>query len=527
MAVAISLLPYMWKGWWRKLEQKGIWHGANTTMVMGITFLGLIAVLVGSIVAIKSLRSGSTGQGMMILEAGLNSVMMGWLIIPIMVGSTTAEGRGLQPTRLGQFPLGKIDLLFIGLLGRMVQPVYWILLATSLLALLPMLAVANPLFGFITGILFLIFSAMLAWTVELFSSAVFTSRRGREVMMVVVLLFMIPIFAVINGDFSMDEGAITFSLGDHDFLLLSEDGGEGLMTRARAFSPSVWVSRAADGSATLQGVVLLGLAAGLSSILSLFSLRRVMLHPPSSLTGRKGTGRAIGVLQGFSVELGPLVIKELRYLTRTLDHLMGVGMGLIALVWILIRPDHMFFILPLGAMNIVFNEIAIPLNAFGLDGSGTDRYRLLPLSGRQIILSKNLAYFAVVGIHLAPLVLAGLLRGGTMLALCTFLATAAVCLVTVVGGNYASINSPAPRAFFNFDSKEQAGGSLALFLAALVWLVPIGVFFALIGVGMWAVALGMTVLLIIALLIYRSTLESAGQSFDQSAENMRERLSKG
>ena len=39
MAVALSMLPYMWKAWWRKLEQKGVWHGANTTMVMGIAFL--------------------------------------------------------------------------------------------------------------------------------------------------------------------------------------------------------------------------------------------------------------------------------------------------------------------------------------------------------------------------------------------------------------------------------------------------------------------------------------------------------
>ncbi len=101
-----------------------------------------------------------------------------------------------------------------------------------------------------------------------------------------------------------------------------------------------------------------------------------------------------------------------------------------------------------------------------------------------------------------------------------------VCLVTAAGGNMASINSPAPRAFFNFDSKEQAGGGLALFLATVVWLVPAGVFFGLVWIGMWAVALGMAVLLGIALLIYRAWLERESQVFERAAETMRERLSK-
>jgi hypothetical protein len=463
---------------------------------------------------------------MMILESTLSAVMMGWLIIPIMVGSTTAEGRGVQPTRMGQFPLGKFSLLFIGLMGRMVQPVYWILIGSSLVALLPMLAAPNLAGGLAAGILFLIFSAMLAWSVELFSSAVFTSRRGREVMMVVVLLAMVPIFAIISGDFSMTDGDITFSLGDRNVLLFNEDGSEGLLTQARLISPSVWVSRAASGNNGFQGILLLSLAAGLSCVLAVFSLRRVMLHPPSSLTGRKGVGKPIGIPSGFSPEIGPLLVKELRYLTRTLDFLMGVGMGLVALTWIFIRPDHLVYVLPLGVINIVFNESAIPLNTFGLDGPGADRYRLLPLTGRQVILTKNLAYFAVVGIHLIPLVLAGLFSGGAMLVLNTVLATAAVCLLTAVGGNYASINSPAQRAFFNFDSKEQTGGTLALLMAGALWLVPAGVYFGLVWVGVWAATLGMLVLLLIALLIYKGALAGTGRSFEQSAEKMRERLSK-
>lgn len=526
MAVALSLLPYMWKAWWRKLEQKGVWHGANTNMVMGFAFMGFMGVMVASIVALKSLRGDALAQGMMILEGNFSSVMMGWLVVPIMVGSTTAEGRGIQPTRMGQFPLSNLNFLLVGLMSRLVQPVYWILMGASLFALLPMLAVANPLPGFIAGILFIVFSAMLAWSVELFSSAIFTSRRGREIMMVVVLVAVVPFFAIINGDFSMADGNITFSLGDHSVLLFSDDGTSGLLTKTRDFSPAVWVSGVADGSRTTGGLSFLSLAAIFSSALTFFSLKRVMLHPPSSISGRKGTSKPIGVPFLFSYRSGPLFVKELRYLTRTLDHLMGVGMGLIAFAWILIRPEHLIFVLPLGAFNVVFNESAIPLNCFGLDGSGADRYRLLPLSGREVVLTKNLAYFAIVSLHLAPLFLAAFIKGAWLLGLCAMMGVASACLLTAIGGNIASINSPAPRAFFNFDSKEQTGGVLALIFAGVIWIIPIGVYFALAWVNIGAAAAGLAVLFGIVLLVYRISVGNAGKSFDEAGEKMRERLSK-
>jgi len=524
--VALALVPYLWRAWWRKQKQRGVWHGANTTMVIVLAALVMFAVLVGSAFALKSLNSGATDQGMIVLEFCLNLVLMSWLVVPIMVGTTTAEGRGLQPVRLGQYPLGLGNLLAVGMLGHLIQPVYWILVGMSACVLLPMLRVAEPAAGLVAGLLFLLFSGLLAWSVELFGGALFSSRRGREMMMLCVLVLMVPALLLVNGDYEMTDGVMTFSIFDRSWLLLSADASEGLLTKARRLSPTAWVAGAAKGVAVGQGIFFLSLAAGASAALSVVSLRRVMLHPPGSLSGGKGGVRSIGRVRGFPAHLGPLVIKELRYLTRTLDHLMGVGLGLAAAAWIFIRPEHLPYVLPIAAVNIVFNESAIPLNTFGLDGQGADRYRLLPLTGRQVLLTKNLAYFALVGIHLVPLVVAGILQGAWILALATVLATGAVCLVTAAGGNMASIKSPAPRAFFNFDSKEQTGGGLALLLAALAWLGPIGVYFGLVWFGMWAVALGMALLLVIAWPIYRAWLKRGGLAFENAAETMRSRLNK-
>ncbi len=523
--VALTLVPYMWRAWWRKQTRRGVWQGANTTMVIMLAAAGMFAVLVGSGFALKSLSSGAVDRGMIVFEFCLNLVLMSWLVIPIMVGTTTAEGRGLQPVRLGQYPLGLGDLQAVGMLGRLIQPVYWVLVGMSAVVLLPILRVAEPAAGLVAGLLFLLFSSLLAWSVELFGGALFSSRRGREMMLLGALVLLLLVALLINGDFEVTDGVITFNLFDRSWLLLDAEAGEGLLTRARLLSPAVWVSGAAKGVAVGRGLLLLSLAAGLSAVLSVVSLRRVMLHPPSSLSGGRGAVRSIGPARGLPAAWGPLVIKELRYLTRTLDHLLGVVMGLAALTWIFIRPEHLPYVLPLAAVNIVYNESAIPLNIFGLDGPGADRYRLLPLTGRQVLLTKNLAYFALVGIHLIPLVVAGLLKGAWLLTLVTVLATAAISLVTAAGGNMASISAPAPRAFFNFDSKEQAGGGLSLLLAALVWLMPIGVYFGLVWLGLWAVALGMLLLVGIGWLIYRAWLDRGGQAFEKASETMRGRLS--
>lgn len=522
----LRLLPYMWKAWWRKEKGKSIWQGANNNLIILLAFFMLVGITASSVFAFRMLKQGHTAQGLMMMEMGLNSVMMGWLFIPVMTGTTTAEGRGLQPVRLGQYPLGQGQLLTIGLLSHLIQPVYWLLAASSLVAMLPLWQVAQVPAGLAAGALFLIFSALLAWSLELFGSALFSSRHGREMMLLMIFLTTIPVLTLINGEFSLDEGAVIFSLNHHQWLLLNQDATAGLLPRLQVISPATWVSGVADGRHAILGLSLLAFAAGFSALLAGLSLRRVMLHPPASLRGRRSTGRPIGTLPLVAPKLAPLVIKEFRYLTRTLDHLMGLALGWIGFGWVMIKPEHLFLVVPLGVMNIVFNESAIPLNVFGLDRAGVDRYRLLPLTGRQVMLTKNLAYFALVCLHISPLILAGLIRRAFGLTCATVLATIAVTLVTAAWGNRASIHSPAPRAFFNFDSKEQTGGGLALLLAGLLWLVPVAVFLGLRNVSMSAMLASMGLLVVLGFFIYRFQGDPAGRSFEENAQSMRERLVK-
>jgi hypothetical protein len=172
----------------------------------------------------------------------------------------------------------------------------------------------------------------------------------------------------------------------------------------------------------------------------------------------------------------------------------------------------------------VFNEMVIPLNNFGLDGKAVDRYRLLPLSSRQVVLSKNLAYVLLVMIELAAPVLVALFRVGVPFTLACLVGCLAVCCLTMAWGNFVSIRSPSPREFFNFESTEQAGGMLPILYSAVVWGLPAGVGFALWSVGPWAMLGGMIVLLGLSAAVWWATLGPAGRRFEDAAESMREML---
>ena len=203
---------------------------------------------------------------------------------------------------------------------------------------------------------------------------------------------------------------------------------------------------------------------------------------------------------------------------------LGFAFGAVAAVWIALRPEDGPRVLVLCMPMIVLNEMVMPLNAFGLDGASADRYRLLPLTGRQVLLGKNLAFLAVVVSEFAAPVAAGFWRVGITFSLAALCAGLAATLSMVAWGNQTSVRSPAPRAFFNFDSKEQAGGVLSMLGVAAVWLVPFLLGLAANLGGHGVLLLAEFALLGAAVLVYVLTLANAGREFEARAERMRAQL---
>jgi hypothetical protein len=523
---ALIFLPYQWRAQWRDLRQRGSWRGSNVATVVVLGIAGLVIQIVLAAFAASSLANGEMYVGLALAEAGLTGVLIGWLILPVLVHSIAGGGTGLILRRLVQFPLSCVQLFAVGALGSLAQPVYWVLVLASLVALVPLALAPHPILGLMAGVLYVIAAAMISWAPNLALSAVMSSRRGREVALALTAVLIFGIYPLMSGDFEHDRGRLTYTIMARQFLLLDVEQETGLFVTLNQWLPAAWVAGAARGDG--PGWRLLGLAvtaiAGFG--LSVMSLRRLLAQPAEGLGGVRTRQRTMTGLPGVPPELGVTAVKELRYLLRTLDAMLGFTFGLIAAAWILLRPEQAPKVLVFCLPIIVLNEMVMPLNVFGLDGTAVDRYRLLPLSGRQVLLSKNLAFLLVVLAEIALPIAAGLWRVGIMFTAAALCAALAVVLLMISWGNQTSVRSPTPRAFFNFDSKEQAGGILSMIGTTLLWLLPllVGLVAREIG-GQSGLVAGEFLLLLVAGAVYLRTLPNAGNEFDVRAEQMRTRLS--
>ncbi len=521
MAGVSALLPFQWRAYWRSIRARSAWAGANMTMVLILGLLMIPSLFAGCIFAAARMRGDAAGQGVMFAEILLLSIFLAWFMLPILAAGIEARGQAVAPIRLLQFPLSTRQLFLIGVSGTLVQPIYWVLILASALCLIPLLAGPSPALGLTAGLLFIATSALVSWGVTLLGSALFASRRGREIAMATMTLFLIGIILMINLDIEMEQGVMRLEGLGQSILLMSADGSEGLLARGRSWLPTAWTARAALGE--IVWIPMLALLAAAAFAMSYWSLRHSIRHPQRAARGR-GRLRAIAPLPGLPPVLGSAARKEFNYLSRTMDAMLGLTLGLGGAGYLLLKSAPSILVLFFGIPVILLVISAMPMNCFGLDGRAVDRYRLLPLSGREVILSKNLAYFFVSALQLLPLILAGAIRFGPVTGLAAICFASSILLLFVLWGNSVSIRVPAPREFFNFDSKEQAGGIISQFYAMLIWGIPGGVAMATQALGSLALLLGQLLFLALCLLVYRRRLAAAGRLFETKSDTMRDRL---
>jgi hypothetical protein len=256
-----------------------------------------------------------------------------------------------------------------------------------------------------------------------------------------------------------------------------------------------------------------------------WGLRRALTHPATGGSRPGSRRRGIRTIPGLPAALGAATLKECRYLSRTLDMILGTLFAWGAAVWLLLQsePNALALLAGIGAL---VSETAMPMNAFGLDRGAVDRYRILPLSGREVLLSKNLAFFIVAAIQVVPLCIAAAFAFGPAESLACLFGFATFALALLMLGNGLSVSEPMPREFFNFDSKEQTGGILGLLYAMLIWVVPAGVGLLARLAGPFVLVGAEALLFGGAVVFYRRLLTGAGRLFEASAETMRARLAR-
>ena len=98
---------------------------------------------------------------------------------------------------------------------------------------------------------------------------------------------------------------------------------------------------------------------------------------------------------------------------------------------------------------------SLAFNLFGLDNrAGIERLKLLPVTGKTILLSKNLAFLMFVSIQVMPLILLAGWRLGLPLGVFGIVEAAALTAMYLTWGNWMSVNHPFKLQFFQFSSSN-------------------------------------------------------------------------
>ncbi len=508
MAPLGPLFPYQWRSYRRGLRGHGIWRIANALAAAAICARLLPPYVRACGAAVAALRTGDVVKGAAGLESILFALMIAWFLAPLFVVRASGEEGAALRTRLGLLPLTGWEHLVSHAAGMLLQPVYWVLVLGSIAVLVPASMLPSGVVGVGAGIVFVALCAFLSWALVLLREVVMASRRGRTSAGLVAAALAVAVIAVIF--INVRVGADTLPAGS--------------WARIRGFTPAGWVVRAGTERLGVLWILPLVVSAGLSAVVGMGSLRWTMTHPVVS--GRTGVGRrrAIRGIRGMPAPLGAAAEKEFRTLVQSADSyacfLIGLICGAILATWSQFPPWAAW----IAVVFTLWGEAAMPMNAFGLDGRAADRYRVLPMTGREVVLSKNAAYAIVAAMQVLPIWIAVAWRKGPALGLGCIVATGSLLLLHVIWGNGVSIRVPAPRGFLSLDTIAQSGGAFCILYLIVVPVLPLGIEIVLERTGPWAALMGQFALFGACLLLYKSALGRQGRLFDREAETMRARL---
>jgi len=180
----------------------------------------------------------------------------------------------------------------------------------------------------------------------------------------------------------------------------------------------------------------------------------------SSLPLPRGFGMWRGVPH-FPAPLDQLIRKNLREILSTLDFHCALLLSLSLAVYRLLRPPVPEEALLAVTLLIVLALSTYTQSLFGLDGAGgLSRYRLLPLAGWQLLVSKDCAFLA------AALVLT--LPGAPLAGFCA-------ALIVLATGRAPTVDRPTPQVRWRFTNS--ASLMYGLYQAVLMSVAGSAVFF--------------------------------------------------
>jgi hypothetical protein len=477
------IIRHEWRAYWRRFSRAGF--RSNQGIILLFSLLVAFKYFQVLRVAAANVANGHTRLLLQLLTA----IFLVW-VFPVAANRRDT----LASRKWMHLPLLVGERFMVRAISLLIPPSAWLALFGSLAILFPLAHAQNTAAGIVAGLLFIV----TAWFTGLTIAHLLNSPSWRK------LLWIAAIAILIAGGVYVIKGGRAVDLLSFQFV------------PSRLVVDAAMESQHSATFASLGILLALAIAAASGAIWSFKS----SLVSVSETGGRK-IFRSSLVLPG---RLGGLIVKDFSYFRRLLDIYLGLAAATLACLYLLVASEASAGVFWSFIVIVFLCNAALPFNSFGLDNrAGLDRYALLPLSGRSVLLSKNVAYLMIVGAQLLPVfVLAGWRLGPLTSAFGLFEAFALACSY-LAWGNWMSVNHPLKMQFFRFANSGAAlvdamGG---IFFGSLPGILMIFLMFR----GGRGSTAGVLLLLLLTSALYFASLVRFGYRFERTREHVAEALS--
>jgi hypothetical protein len=256
--------------------------------------------------------------------------------------------------------------------------------------------------------------------------------------------------------------------------------------------------------------------------LALLLLRWSFSRSLSDQEVNRAPARGAAILFRFSGRLGGLVNKEQKYFRKLPSPWIGLLLALAysQIFWLgATYPGAYHAIILL----VFLMNMGLSSNSFGLDEPlEINRYLIFPLTGRDILLGKNLGFAVIVTVQLSVMLPFALWRLGWREVSFGLIEAAALVLSYLAWGNLASVIAPFKLRFYRMES----GGSLFMAMFGLMLCsLPGVVIILLTRLNSELLAAKIAAVLALTALAYLGSLHFAGRKFERDWQKISRRLS--
>lgn len=409
-----AVLKCQWRAYWRRLRGSSSLRAKNVGVLVPIGGLAALRFLQQLPLAASQLERGETGR----YEALALVVFIVWMVPVVGESRRSVAGRSLL-----HFPLTPRELFLIRVGGVFCSPLSWIVVGLSLTLGYPVAVAQHP----VTGAIGLVALALLGLFASLTITHLLQGAFVRRLAFVVSLV-------------------VSAAAG-----LLWVQKQTQLAASLRSLLPHRLAVTAAMSSTPLRSLTILVALTVCFAILSLWTFTLTLHSQPA-----RRSQRLFGLTQ-LPGKFGGLLKKDLRYSSRLLDLYLVLPIVVLFDTYLIagVAPSAIAFSIVIALL--FFPCLSLAFNLFGLDSAlALDRYTLLPLSGKEKLFSKNLAFAVLMFALLATILPLAFWRLGWRVSLLGLMEFAALTLTYLFCGNWFSVKQPFRMQFYRFAS----GGSL-------------------------------------------------------------------